>query len=153
KEIQCGDALREASLNTVPLGSRHQARQQIVREDALRALFAAINRKRDALRDKGEIGRLLAPLQLVRRQGGQRLGQCAVVLAHVAVRCAHLVEGLIERIVAEQSIECEGMADAHVFLESFLTEDSGWRSNGDSSDGESGLATSIPFWSKLRMPV
>ena len=101
KEIQRGDALREPALDAVPLRGGHQARQQIVGEDALRALFAAVDGEGDALGEEGEIDRLLAPLQLVGGQAGQRLGKRAIRRPHLAAGLAHLVEGLVERIVSE----------------------------------------------------
>ena len=56
EEIERGDALREAALDAIPLLRSNQARQQVVREDALRAFFAAVDGEGDALGEKREIG-------------------------------------------------------------------------------------------------
>ena len=79
KKIERGDALRQSALDAVPLLGGDQPRQQVVREDALGAFVAAVDGEGDALGEKGEIGRLLAPLQLVGGQAGEGLGQRAVV--------------------------------------------------------------------------
>ncbi len=94
EEVERGDALREAALDAVPLLRGDQARQQIVREDALGAFFAAVDGEGDALGEEGEIGRLLAALQLAGGQGGKGLGQGAIVRPQLAAGLAHLVEGL-----------------------------------------------------------
>jgi hypothetical protein len=47
-----------------------------------------------------------------RRQPRQGLGQRAVVRAHLAIGLAHLVEGLVERIVSEERIQRWGSSDA-----------------------------------------
>ena len=71
KEIQRGDALREPPLDAVPLGRGNEARQQVVREDALGALIAAVHGESDALGQEGQVGRLLAALQLIVRQAAR----------------------------------------------------------------------------------
>ena len=78
KQIERGDALGEAALDAVPLLGGHQPGQQIVGEDALRSFFAAVDGEGDALGEEGQIDRLLAALQLVGGQAGQRFGQRAI---------------------------------------------------------------------------
>ena len=82
-----------------------EARQQVVGKDALGALVAAVDGEGDALGEEGEVGGLLAALQFVRRQAGQGFGQGAVVRAQLAAGLAHLVEGLVERIVSEERFQ------------------------------------------------
>ncbi len=91
-----------------------QARQQIVGEDALGALFAAVDGEGDALGEKREIGGLLAALQFLGRQVGQGFSQGAVLGPQFALRLAHLIEGLVERVVAEQRVQFRRITGAHV---------------------------------------
>ena len=49
KQVQGGDALREAALDGLPLGAGDDARQQIVRENPLGAFFPAVDGESDAL--------------------------------------------------------------------------------------------------------
>ena len=98
-------------------GGRDQPRQQIVGKDALGALVAAVDGEGDALGEKREVGRLLAPLQLLFGQPRQGLGQRAIVGAHLSARLAHLVECPIERIVSEKRIHFQWMAGAHEGLQ------------------------------------
>ncbi len=74
KQIEGCDALGEARLDLPPLGASDDARQQIVREDPLGALFAAVDRERDALMQETEVGRLLAAAKFVGRERQQALG-------------------------------------------------------------------------------
>ena len=125
KEIERGDALREAALDAVPLLRRDEARQQVVGEDALGALVAAVDGEGDALGEEREVGRLLAALQLIGGQAGQGFGKGAVVRAHFAAGLAHLVEGLVERVVSEKRFQLHWMACAHVQVE--IPPSSGFR--------------------------
>ena len=68
KQIQRGDPLRQTAFNPIPLLRRYQPRQQVIGKDALRTLIAAIHREGNALGQKCEVRRLLAPLQLTLRQ-------------------------------------------------------------------------------------
>ena len=52
-----------------------EAREQVVGEDALGAFVAAVDGEGDALGEEGEVGGLLAALQLVGGQAGEGLGQ------------------------------------------------------------------------------
>ena len=67
EKIERRDALRQAALDAVPLLGRNQPRQQVVGKDALGALVAPVDGEGDALGEERELGRLLAPLQLVLR--------------------------------------------------------------------------------------
>jgi hypothetical protein len=113
EEIERGDALGEAALDAVPLLRRDEARQQVVGKDALGALVAAVDGEGDALGEKREVGGLLAALQFLGGQAGQGFGQRAVVRAHLAVGLAHLVEGLVERVVSEKRVQFHWVAGAH----------------------------------------
>ena len=83
KEIQRGDALRQAVLDLAPLLVGNDPRQQIVRKDPLRALVVAVDRERDALVQKRQVGRLLALAQFLGRKLQQRLKQSLIVRAGV----------------------------------------------------------------------
>jgi hypothetical protein len=56
---------------------------------------------------------LLAPLQLVGGQGGERLSQRAVLRPHLSARRAHLIEGLVERVVTEERFQLDWVACGH----------------------------------------
>ena len=86
-------------------GGGDEARKQVVGEDALGALVAAVDGEGDALGEEGELGGLLAALKLFGGQAGQGLGQGAIVGAHFAAGFAHLVEGAVERIVSEEGFQ------------------------------------------------
>jgi hypothetical protein len=79
EKVERGDALGEAALDPVPLGGGDQARQKIVREDALGAFVAAVDGEGDALGEEREVGRLLAALQLFSGQAGEGFRQGAIV--------------------------------------------------------------------------
>src|SRR5215469_7984870 len=49
KKIQRGNALRKTAFDVIPLGARHDARQQIIWENSLRSLFAPVNGEGDSL--------------------------------------------------------------------------------------------------------
>ena len=102
EQIERGDALRQAALDDVPVTGRHDARQQIVREDALGRLVAAVDREGDALVEEGQVRLLLAAQQLLGRQLQQLLVQLAVVTARLRLAVEHLVEGLREAVAGEQ---------------------------------------------------
>ena len=84
-----------------PFPGGDQARQQIVWKDALGAFFAAVDGEGDALGEESKIDRLLSAAQLVGGQGCQGFGQRAILRTHLSAGRAHLVEGLVERIVSE----------------------------------------------------
>ena len=90
-----------------------EAGKQIVGEDAFRAFIAAVDGEGDALGEEGEIGGLLAALQFVIGQAGERFSQCLILGAQFTVGLAHLVECPIERIISEQRIRLKGLTGAH----------------------------------------
>ena len=98
KQIQCGDALRQAAFNPVPFLSRDQTRQQVVGKDALSTLVAAVDGEGNTLGKKRQIGGLFAPLQLLFRQPRQGLAQIPVGLAH-------FVECPVKRIISVKRIQ------------------------------------------------
>ena len=53
EQIQRGDALDQSGLDVLPLSPRDDARQEIEGEDALGALVVVVDRKSDALVEKG----------------------------------------------------------------------------------------------------
>ena len=91
KQVEGGDALREPALDRFPFPGGDQARQQIVREDALGAFFAAVDGEGDALGEEGKIDRLLAAAQFVGGQGSKSLGERAILRPHfsAAARASH----------------------------------------------------------------
>ena len=113
EKVERGDALREPALDAVPLLSSDKARQKIVGEDALGALFAAVDGEGDALGEEGEVDRLLAPLQLIGGKGSQGFGKGAIWRPHLAAGLAHFVEGLVERVITVQRFEFHWMACVH----------------------------------------
>ena len=115
KQIERGDALREPALDAVPLLGGDQAGQQIVREDALGAFFAAVDGECDALGEEGEVDRLLAAAQLVGGQGGKGFGERAVLRPHLSAGRAHLIVGLVERVVSEERFQLDWVACGHRF--------------------------------------
>jgi hypothetical protein len=62
---------------------------------------------------KGEVDRLLAAPQLVGGQGSERLSQRTVLRAHFSAGLAHLIEGLVERVVTEERLQLDWMACGH----------------------------------------
>jgi hypothetical protein len=113
EKVERGDALGEAALDPVPLGGGDQARQKIVREDALGAFVAAVDGEGDALGEEREVGRLLAALQLFSGQAGEGFRQGAIVGADFTAAFAHLVEGPVERVIAEECVQFHCRACAH----------------------------------------
>src|SRR5271169_2663661 len=79
EQIERGDALGEARLDLPPLSASDDARQQVVREDPLGALFTAVNIEGDSLIEEGKICCLLAPPQLIGRNRKQPAEQLSVV--------------------------------------------------------------------------
>ena len=68
KEIQGRNSLRESAFNLAPFVVRNDAWQQVVRENSFRSFVIAIDRKRDSLMQKREVGGLLALPHLLRRK-------------------------------------------------------------------------------------
>ena len=86
------DALLQAPLEHVPLGSRDDARNGVERDQALGALLVAIDGEGDADAVKQQVGFAALLRDPLRRHGGEPLGQRRVMLAHRAVGQVHLVE-------------------------------------------------------------
>ncbi len=68
------------------------ARQQVMREDALGALVAAVNGEGDALVQKRHVGGLFLAAHFFGGQAQQQFVQRAIVLARLALRVEHLIE-------------------------------------------------------------
>ena len=83
-------------LDGLPLGAGDDARQQVVREDALGAFVAAVNGEGDALVQKRHIGGLFLAPHFFGRQPEQQLIQRAIVLARMALGIEHFVESAVE---------------------------------------------------------
>ena len=114
-----------------------EAGQQVVGEDALGAFVAAVDGEGDALGEEGEVGGLLAALELVGGKAGESFGKGAVVGAQFAVAFAHLVEGVVERVVSEEGFQFHWMAGAHGSSRAFLAAGSGMAGEGrDGLPGE-----------------
>ncbi len=103
EQIERRDALRQSALDGLPLGAGDDARQQIVREDALGAFVAAVNGERDALVQKRHVGGLLLAPHLFSRQAEQQLIQRAIVLARLALGVEHFVEGAVQVVACERT--------------------------------------------------
>ena len=125
KVVERGDALGQAALDPVPLLGRNQPRQQVIGKDALRALVAPVDGEGNALVQKRQVRRLLAPLQLLLGQPRQGLGQRPVLRAHLPVPLAHLVECLVERIVSEERPQFHCRSSAHEGQWAFRAANSG----------------------------
>ena len=103
EKIQRHHALGEAAVDLFPFRMRQDARDQIEREQALGAAAVAINRKRNALNQKREVGELAALLELRGRHGGKLLEQLGVLRARVAGRREHLVVKAPRLVTLEQA--------------------------------------------------
>src|SRR6185295_12713304 len=79
KVIQRGDALNQSKLDSGPFRAGNDARKQVMREDPLSALFAAIDSEGDALMEERQIGRLLAVAQLIGGQTKKLIVECLVM--------------------------------------------------------------------------
>ena len=71
EQVQRGDALGQAALEHVPLGGGDDPGNQVVGEDPLGALAAAVDGEGDALVQEGEIGGRLALVHLAGADGLQ----------------------------------------------------------------------------------
>jgi hypothetical protein len=94
KQVEGGDPLRQSAFDDVPVGRRHDARQQVVRKDALGGFVPAVDRERDSLVEEREIRLLLAAKQLLRAQLEQLLVQLAIRAAGLRLAVEHLIEGV-----------------------------------------------------------
>jgi hypothetical protein len=105
KQIQSCDALGKSPFDLLPLLPRDRPRQQIVRKNALCSLLVSVDRKRDSLMQKGEVRRLLALAQLLRRQLEQRFVETLIVRAWASRSLEHLVVGQIELVVTKWRLQ------------------------------------------------
>lgn len=88
--------------------SRHSARadnarQQIMREDLLGALFTAVNVKGDSLIEEGKIRSLLAPAEFIVRNGEQPAIQLLIVRTWLARTVEHLVPRAVKFTAGERA--------------------------------------------------
>ena len=102
EQVEGGDALGQSPFELLPLRAGDDARQQIVRKDALGAAAVAVDREGDALVEEGAIGDLLAALQFGGRQRPELLEERRVVGARLPGRAEHLVVGASQGVVVEQ---------------------------------------------------
>ena len=98
KEVQRRDALREAALEKFPFLGRDDPRQQIEREDFLRALRRAIDVERDALPQKRRVNRLPLGVKLLRRKLAKNLVKFAIMAAHAAPGVQHFIESPVDLV-------------------------------------------------------
>ena len=101
KQVERGDALHQPALDGLPLAGGDDARQQVVGEDAFGAARVAVDGEGDALVQKGEVGGLLARFQLGGRQFEKPPVEQFVLRPGEAVRCEHLVVGVVQLIGGE----------------------------------------------------
>ena len=99
EKVECGNALLETMLDAVPFPRRDDAREQVVRENALGALIAAVDGEGDALVQEGKVGGLLLSLEFFARQAAEVVHEWAIVAVQVAVSGEHLVVGVVELVV------------------------------------------------------
>ena len=94
--------LREAGLDMFPLFRGDDARHEIERKNALRALGIAIHVERHALPHEGHVGIRPAGVKLRRGEPREALGETAVLRAHRAVRREHFVVDSGRRVRLEK---------------------------------------------------
>ena len=92
EEVQRRDALRQPTLQILPLLGRDDARQQVEGENLLRSRRVAIDVERDALPEKGHVHRVPLELELLRRERLEVLAELPVVRPRLTVLVQHLVE-------------------------------------------------------------
>src|SRR6266446_9577366 len=80
----------------------NDARQKIVREDALGSLVISVNSEGDALMQKREVRGLLTFFQILRGQVKQGTEQRLVMGSRLARRLKHLVISRVELIMQER---------------------------------------------------
>jgi len=68
KMVQGGNALGQPALNVVPLGAGNDAWQQVLGENPLCALLAAVDSECGALVEKRQVGRVFAAADFVPRR-------------------------------------------------------------------------------------
>ncbi len=103
KQIERRDALGQPAFDGLPFGAGDDARQQVVREDALGAFVAAIDGERDALMQKRHVGGLLLAAHFFGRQAQQQLIQRPIVFARVAPGVEHFIERAVEIVACERT--------------------------------------------------
>ena len=99
KQIQRGQPLSQALLDSRPFCGGDNPGQQIVGKNSLRPLFATVHRKGDTLVQKRQVGRLLTAAQFLRSEFQQGLLQRAVVSPGHARRHEHLIVRDINLVV------------------------------------------------------
>src|SRR3982074_1818230 len=95
KQVQRRDTLREPALNGRPLGTGDDARQQVMRKDALGTFIPAVDGERNSLVKEGEVGLLLTLAKLVGGNAQKSLKQLLIVRPRLRVRAEHLVVGVV----------------------------------------------------------
>src|SRR5205085_11694973 len=113
KLIEGGDALGTARLDLPPFSRSDDARQQVVREDPLGASLTAVNVESDSLIEKGKIGCLLAPPELVDRNREQPAVQLPVVRAWIARAIEHFVPSVVKLIPGERATVGDSRGRGH----------------------------------------
>src|SRR5215470_3258 len=99
EKVQGSEALRETFFNFAPLAGRNNAREQVVREDFLRAFLAAVNGEGDSFVEEGEVRGLLAFPKFFGRQAEKGVVQCLVMFAGQPGSGEHLVVSRVEPVV------------------------------------------------------
>ena len=102
EQVERRDALRQPALDHLPLAGRQDAREQVVREDALRAVLLTVDREGDALVQECEVCRRLPLPELGRIDLGEPLEQRRVLRAGLARPVEHLVIRPVEHVTAER---------------------------------------------------
>jgi hypothetical protein len=105
EQVQRRDALREAAFELLPFLGRNDARQQVERENLLRARRIAIDVERDALAQKREVNRLAFVFEFPRRQGLEQLPELPVMRTQLALGIEHFVEKSVVLVLSEQALD------------------------------------------------
>jgi len=92
EQVQRVNALLQAALDRAPLGRGDNPRNEVEREDALRAFVRAVDVERDAHGEQRTFGRSLATLDLTGRQRVEDLRQRLRTRTWSARAGEHLVE-------------------------------------------------------------
>lgn len=105
KQVERGDALSQTAFDGGPLSAGDDARQHIVRENLLRALFAAVHGEGYPLMQKRSIGSLLAAAQLLWWHLTQTFMQTLIARARRARGLEHFVVSAVEFVVREGRVK------------------------------------------------
>ena len=102
EKIQCRDALRQAAFQHLPLFVWDDARQQIERENLLRARRVAIDIERHALPHEREVHRLALEMEFLGGDGLEQLAELGIVGSNLAAGRNHFIEKSCRVVTVEK---------------------------------------------------